>query len=182
MIPAPARLRQLAGLVLDCDGVLSDGGLYFDAAGGRQLRFNARDGFALALLSRAGLPIGVLSGRPADIAEARHAQLGMGPFVGGCHDKAVGLKEICAAWGCAPEAVAFVGDDLPDLPAFSAAGLCIAVGDAAPEVRTAAHWITRAHGGHGAVREVCEAIARARGDWPTDIAQPAPSAPAGFLP
>jgi 3-deoxy-D-manno-octulosonate 8-phosphate phosphatase (KDO 8-P phosphatase) len=163
--PEPDRLRQLQGLILDCDGVLSDGGLFYDEAGRPILRFCARDGFVLSLLCRAGLKIGVLSGRPAGVAEARHAQLGMAPFVGSCRDKAAGFLQICQGWGVGPEQVALMGDDLPDLAGFRVAGLRIGVADAAPEVLGAADWVTSAHGGHGAVREVGEAIAKARGDW-----------------
>jgi 3-deoxy-D-manno-octulosonate 8-phosphate phosphatase (KDO 8-P phosphatase) len=163
--PDSERLASLTGLVLDCDGVLTDGGLYYDGTGARLLRFDAKDGFGLALLCRAGIPVGVLSGRPTPIAERRLKELGVGHFLGQSGDKGEGLVAICAAMGLSPKDVAFVGDDMPDLAAFARAGLKVAVADAAPEVLADADWITTAPGGRGAVREICTAILQARGVW-----------------
>ena len=115
--------------------------------------------------------MGVLSGRPVDIAQARLQELGVRSFYGQVRDKAVGLQQICEELGVDPQHTAFVGDDLPDLAAFRVAGLRVAVADAAAEVLEAAHWITQAPGGRGAVREVCEAILKARGDWQRYIDQ-----------
>ncbi|OGQ90181.1 MAG: hypothetical protein A2289_19790 [Deltaproteobacteria bacterium RIFOXYA12_FULL_58_15] len=164
MVPWPL-LRGLKGLVLDCDGVLTPGDLIYDVQGNRLLRFNARDGLGLAVLRRSGFPVAILSGRPADIAEQRFRELGVNPFVGKCKDKNQGLLDICAQIGIPPRKCAFVGDDVADLPAFAACGLRIAVADAVSEVLRDADWITEAAGGRGAVREVCEAILKARGEW-----------------
>ena len=163
--PSGERLAKLTGLVLDCDGVLTDGGLYYDGTGARLLRFDAKDGFGLALLCRAGIPVGVLSGRPTPIAERRLKELGVKHFLGQSGDKGEGLVAICAAMGLSPKEVAFVGDDMPDLAAFGRAGLKVAVADAAPEVLASADWVTDAPGGRGAVREICTAILQARGVW-----------------
>lgn len=162
--PPESQLQALRAVVFDCDGVLTPGDLYYDEHGRRLLRFHARDGFGLALLCR-HLEVGVLSGRPTDIAEQRLRELGVKHFAAKCRDKAAGLVAMCAAMQVEPQQCAFVGDDLPDLPGFASAGLAIAVGDAAPEVRQAADWVTHAHGGVGAVREVAETILKARGDW-----------------
>lgn len=169
--PAAPRLAALQGLILDCDGVLTTGELDYDETGRRTLRFHVRDGLALALLCRNGFAVGVLSGRPCDIAERRMRELGVRSFVGQCRDKAKGVIAMCQDWGIAPEHCAFVGDDIPDLAAYSVAGLPVAVADAAAEVLEAAQWITRAHGGRGAVREVGEAILKARGEWAKYVAQ-----------
>ena len=157
---------EIGALVLDCDGVLTGGELFYGPEGHRLLCFNAKDGLGLALLCRAGVKVGVLSGRPVDIATARLRELGVEPLIGRCRDKGAAVRQMCADWGVAPAACAFVGDDLPDLPAFAAVGLCIAVADAVPEVAAAAHWRTQAAGGRGAVREICEGLLKARGPWP----------------
>ncbi len=159
------RLAALEALILDCDGVLTAGDLIYDQNGLRLLRFNARDGFGLAALCRSGFPVAVLSGRPVDVAEQRLRELGVGPFVGRCHDKQQGVRAICDTLKIDPARCAFVGDDLPDLPAFAAVGLRIAVADAAEELRAAADWVTTRPGGQGAVREICAAILQARGRW-----------------
>ena len=99
------------------------------------------------------------------MAAKRFTELGMTHLEGGCHDKRKGLEALCEKWGTSPERVAFVADDLPDLPAFAVAGLKIAVKDAAVEVQTSADWILHAKGGHGAAREVCETLLKARGTW-----------------
>jgi 3-deoxy-D-manno-octulosonate 8-phosphate phosphatase (KDO 8-P phosphatase) len=164
--PSPQRLAKVSGLVLDCDGVLTDGGLYYDPTGARFLRFDAKDGFGLALLCRTGLKVGVLSGRPTPIAERRLKELGVKHFLGRSGDKGEGLVAICAAMGISPKECAFVGDDIPDLAAFVRAGLKVAVADAVPEVLADADWVTAAPGGRGAVREVCTALLKARGVWP----------------
>jgi len=165
--PAPSTgiLNTIDAVVFDCDGVLTDRGLLYDDTGKRLLRFDARDGFGIALWCRSGFKASILSGRPIDIASKRFSELGMTNLEGKCHDKRKGLTELCETWGIEPERVAFVGDDLPDLAAFSIAGLKIAVKDAAIEVQTSADWVLHAKGGHGAAREVCETLLKARGTW-----------------
>ena len=165
--PAPASDRLLAvqGLIFDCDGVLTDRGLFYDERGTRILRFDARDGFGLALWRKAKLSAAILSGRPTDIASSRFAELGVNPIVGRCRDKRKGVQDICQEMGIAPEHCAFIGDDLPDLAGYSQVGLRIAVADAAPELIEASDWVLDASGGHGAAREVCETILKVRGDW-----------------
>ncbi len=161
----PERLRGLEALVLDCDGVLTKGELIYDDAGRRLLSFDVRDGAGIAMLAKASFPMAVLSGRPADVAERRHRELGIRYFVSDCRDKGQGLIDICKVMNVAPDSCAFVGDDLPDLAAFRVAGLKIAVADAAAEVIEHADWVTERRGGAGAVREVCEVILKARGTW-----------------
>ena len=168
---ASAAWGNIDGLVMDCDGVLTAGGLIYDPGGGRQLVFDAKDGFGLALACRRGLRAAVLSGRPTDIAEARLRELGVSAFLGGCRDKAAGMAEICARLEVAPSRCAFIGDDLPDLPAFGVAGLAVAVADASREALAQADVICSRPGGHGAVREVCEAWLQARGIWQAVVAE-----------
>jgi 3-deoxy-D-manno-octulosonate 8-phosphate phosphatase (KDO 8-P phosphatase) len=169
--PAAEKLKLLSGLILDCDGVLTPGDLFFSDQGGRWLRFDSKDGLGLALLCKTNIQVAVLSGRPCDIAEQRLRDFGIKNFRGECRDKSAGVIDLCASMAIDPSACAFVGDDLPDLPAFRVCGLKIAVADAAAEVLEAADWITDAPGGKGAVREVCEAILKARGDWQARLAR-----------
>ena len=152
------KLASIRALILDCDGVLTDGRLYYSARGSEMLTFHSKDGWGLAELSKRGFPIAVLSGRSTDIAEARMRQLGVSHFVGSCHDKAAGFLALCRILKQSPEHVAYIGDDIPDLPAFQHAGLRIAVADAAQAVRDVAEWVTQARGGAGAVREVIDAL------------------------
>jgi len=161
----PKGLERVELLAVDCDGVLTNGEITYDQEGRRSLAFYARDGLGLALLCRTGVQVAVVSGRPTDIAEQRHKELGVAHFVGRCKDKGATMLDLCQRLGVTREQCAFVGDDLADLPAFRRVGIRIAVGDAAKEVRDAADWVTRAPGGRGAVREVCEAILKARGVW-----------------
>ncbi len=163
-----ARETLLAGiqlLVVDCDGVLTNGEIVYDQQGGRELAFYTRDGLGLALLCRNGVEVAVVSGRPVDVAEQRHRELGVNHFVGRCIDKGACVRDLRQQLGLSREACAFVGDDLVDLSGFAACGLGIAVADAAAEVQAAAGWVTTASGGRGAVREVCEAILKAQGKW-----------------
>jgi len=164
-VPDAERLRSIEVLILDCDGVLTNGEITYDQKGNRTLGFYARDGMGLAMLCRAGVRAAVVSGRPTDIAELRHAQLGVGPFLGSVADKAKGVAQVCEELGVEPSACAFMGDDIPDIRGMVACGMAIAVADASPEIIEIADWVTRAPGGRGAVREVCEAILKARGDW-----------------
>ncbi len=165
------RLERLQALIVDCDGVLTPGDLIYDQHGIRLLRFSARDGLGLAVLCRTGFRVAVLSGGPVDVAEQRFRELGVGPFLGKCRDKDRGVKQLCESLRIDPRRCAFMGDDVPDLPGFAAAGLKIAVADAAPELLDDADWITKAEGGRGAVREVCEAILKAGGHWDPLIAK-----------
>ena len=163
--PTAARRRKVEALILDCDGVLTNGEITYDEQGKRSLNFYARDGLGLALLRRSGVEVAVLSGRPVDIAELRHRELGVTHFVGPCSNKSKAIVELAESLDVALDACAFVGDDLADLGAMKRCGLAIAVADATAEVRRAAHWVTLAPGGRGAVREVCEGLLRARGEW-----------------
>lgn len=165
-VPNLEELKQIELIVLDCDGVLTDRGLLYDENGVRLLRFDARDGFGLALFTRhSGKKAAILSGRPTDIAHHRFAELGLHPIRGRSRDKATDVLEICNELGVEPSNTAFVGDDLPDLPAMAKVGVAIAVADAAPEVKAVTHWHLEARGGHGAIREICETILKATGDW-----------------
>ncbi len=157
-----ARIKLLA---LDVDGVLTDGSLCFDENGSLLQTFYARDGFGLVAARRAGLTIAWISGRASRVAEKRFAELELHHCILACADKAGALRDLQARYGFTPADCCFVGDDLPDLPAFSMCGLNVAVADAVTEVIQRADYVTRANGGRGAVREVVERILGAQNHW-----------------
>jgi 3-deoxy-D-manno-octulosonate 8-phosphate phosphatase (KDO 8-P phosphatase) len=164
------RAQAVRLLILDVDGVLTDGRLYFDAKGEALKVFHVRDGHGLKMAQRAGIEVAMLSGRRSDAAYHRARELGITRFFEGLRDKLATLKEIKAALKIHPQEVAVVGDDLVDLPIMARAGLAVAVADAAPEVLSAAHWVTSNPGGRGAVREVCDLLLKAQGKWEEAIA------------
>ncbi len=160
-----ARARRIRLLILDIDGVLTDGRLYFDAKGETLKVFHVRDGHGIKMAQRGGLEVALVSGRRSDAAFHRARELDISHFYEGVRDKVSILEELLAALNLTPPQVAAVGDELVDLPLFHRVGLGVAVADAAPEVRAAAHWVTNLPGGKGAVREVCDLLLKAQGAW-----------------
>ena len=163
--PPLKKLMHIQLLLLDVDGVLTDGSIIYNDDGSETKIFNARDGFGLKLVMSAGIKVGIVTGRSSQALRHRCANLGIDLLFDGVGDKAKMLEEIVAQTGIGSEQTAFVGDDLPDLPIMKHAGLSIAVADAHEIVRQKSDWTTLAPGGHGAVREVCEALLTARGLW-----------------
>ena len=164
-----ARADKVRLLVLEVDGVLTDGTLVYGPGGEEVKRFHVRDGYALAVARRAGLTVAVISGRASAAVTRRLAELEIEEVHQGVRDKAALLAELTARLGRARSEVAVMGDDLPDLPMLSAAGLALAPADAAPEVRRVAAWVSSRPGGRGAVRDAVELILRARKAWPPRI-------------
>jgi 3-deoxy-D-manno-octulosonate 8-phosphate phosphatase (KDO 8-P phosphatase) len=154
-------------IVLDVDGVLTDAGLFYSAQGEELKRFSARDGFAVKLAQSQGIEVGILSGRVAPPLQARLNDLGIRPelVIQGSQEKGTDIEALAARRGVPLDAVAFMGDDLPDLPALARVGLAACPADAAPEVRAACALVTSSRGGHGAVRELVELLLKARGAW-----------------
>jgi 3-deoxy-D-manno-octulosonate 8-phosphate phosphatase (KDO 8-P phosphatase) len=173
--PSAARLRRIRLLVLDVDGVLTDGGLYYGPDGTEWKRFHVHDGLALSRAVAAAFPVAVVSSRRAEAVSRRCVELGLAEVHQGVENKLAVYETLRLRHGCADAEIACMGDDLADLPLLRRAGLPVAPADAVPEVRRAARWVSRAAGGQGAVREVLEAILRARGLWRSDpSARPAP--------
>jgi 3-deoxy-D-manno-octulosonate 8-phosphate phosphatase (KDO 8-P phosphatase) len=170
------RAARIRLLILDVDGVLTDGRLYFGPKEEVLKVFHVRDGHGLKMAQRAGIELVFLSGRRSDAAFFRAKELGVNRYFEGVRDKGAVLEELCRTLHLPPEAVAAVGDELVDLPLFHRVGLAVAVADAVPEVLAAAHWITANPGGRGAVREVCDLILKATGAWEELLAawQPPP--------
>jgi 3-deoxy-D-manno-octulosonate 8-phosphate phosphatase (KDO 8-P phosphatase) len=152
------RARDIRLLVLDVDGVLTDGRLYFSSRGEELKAFHVRDGAGIVRLVRAGIQVAVISGRSSRAVERRMSELGVTWVRQGIEDKLSALRELLDILGLGPQAVASMGDDVPDLPIFDVARLAIAVADAHASVKSRAHFITQSMGGQGAVREVCDLI------------------------
>ena len=159
------RLRRMELLVLDVDGVLTDGGLWFDASGQLIKRFDVRDGLGIRLLQQAGVTIALLSGGQGGATEVRARQLGIDHCLVGIKDKVAALSALQQQLGVDMETTVFVGDDLNDLAVRPVVGLLLAPADACRPVRRGADLVLRRKGGHGAVRELAERILQARGRW-----------------
>jgi len=159
------RAKEIRLLLLDVDGVLTDGRIIYDSRGQEIKCFNIKDGQGIRLLQEAGLEVGILSGRKSSAVKLRAKDLGIRILRQDVQDKAKDLARILRQKKLKREQIGFVGDDLADLPVFQCVGLAIAVADAAAEVKAQAHWITRMAGGKGAVREVCERILKTQGKW-----------------
>ncbi len=163
MNDAQRRAAAVRLLVLDVDGVLTDGRLYFGADGESMKVFDVRDGHGVKLLREAGIEVAILSGRSSPIVERRASELGITRVIQGAADKGNALASLAGELGTALEHCAYIGDDWPDLDALARAGFAATVADAAPEVRRVAHWSSSSPGGRGAVRELAEFILRAQG-------------------
>jgi 3-deoxy-D-manno-octulosonate 8-phosphate phosphatase (KDO 8-P phosphatase) len=152
------RANDVRLLVLDVDGVLTDGRLYFTARGEEMKCFHVRDGAGIVQLLRADLQVAVISGRDSRAVERRMNELGVTWVRQGIVDKLAALRELLDIVGLTTQQVACMGDDLADVPLLEAARLAVTVADAHPSAKSRAHFITQALGGHGAVREVCDLI------------------------
>ncbi|HUT56729.1 MAG TPA: HAD hydrolase family protein [Phycisphaerae bacterium] len=158
-------------LVLDVDGVMTDGRIRITDAGEEMKAFHVRDGSGMKFWKRAGGKIAMLSGRHSPAMQRRAEELGVDAVRTGAKDKLPAYREILAELSAGPERTAVVGDDLPDLPLFGHCGLAVAVADAVEELRRAADYVTAARGGAGAVREVVELILKRAGKWDRILAR-----------
>jgi 3-deoxy-D-manno-octulosonate 8-phosphate phosphatase (KDO 8-P phosphatase) len=147
-------------LLMDCDGVLTDGRLYYSASGEEMKVFHVRDGHGIVEWHRAGNRSGIISGRRSSAVEMRAKELGIEFVYQGVSDKVAALREILRLANVDAGEVAFIGDDIPDIDVMRAVGFSVAVGDAADEVKQAADLVTNAAGGHGAVREAIDHLLR----------------------
>lgn len=165
------RLRRIKLLVLDCDGVLTDGLLYLQGGEQPTILTHVRDGLGIRMLHLAGLATAVISGRFNTAIQARAKALGMLDVLHDRLDKGPALEELLAKHGYAREQCAYMGDDLPDLAGFARAGVSLAPADAIEEVRAVADYVTSQLGGRGAVREVAELLLKAQGAWSEVVAR-----------
>jgi len=149
-------------LALDVDGVLTDGHLLLDGSGGVMKRFFVRDGSGIVRVRRAGIKVCWITGRSDAATQQRATELGIDRLIEGCHDKAEALQRLCFQYECSPKQVAYIGDDLLDLPALKESGIACVPANAHQEVRAVADYVCEAKGGYGAVREVCDHLLATR--------------------
>lgn len=158
-----SKAAKIKLVIFDVDGVLTDGRLYVTADGQELKTFHSRDGHGMKMLQQSGVEIGIITGRTSTIVTHRMQELGITHVYQGQKDKLPAFKTLIAKLGLQPDLVAYVGDDVVDLPVMRQVGLAIAVQDAHPFVARHAHWLTKNHGGLGAARDVCELIMEAQG-------------------
>lgn len=161
----PAAAGGIELLVVDVDGVLTDGGIYLGSGGIELKRFDVADGAGIKYWQRVGKTLAIVTGRSGEAVAARAAELGVEHLRQGAKRKLPAYESVLAELGLSGEQVAVMGDDLPDLPLMHRCGLAIAPANAVAEVAEAAHFRTRREGGRGAVREAVEAILKAQGLW-----------------
>lgn len=159
------RASRIKLLLMDCDGVLTDGRLWLTEDGEEQKAFNTKDGLGLSLFHRAGLKSGIITGRSSRAVSRRAGELGVEFVRQGDPEKMAAFEDVLRQAGVDENEVAFVGDDLTDVPIMRRVEFAVAVADAVDETRSVAHYVTRAKGGRGAVREVIEMILRSQGRW-----------------
>jgi 3-deoxy-D-manno-octulosonate 8-phosphate phosphatase (KDO 8-P phosphatase) len=160
------RASQIKLLLADVDGVFTDGRIYFGNQDEEFRAFHVQDGLGVKLLKRCGIEVGVITAKNASLVKKRMESLGMTHIYQGQEDKLAVLEMLLPQLKLSPDAVAYIGDDLPDIAIFSKVGLGIAVANANPLVKSYAHWQTTAHGGYGAVREVCDLILTTQDKFP----------------
>lgn len=160
-----ARARAISVLVMDVDGVLTDGSVWLDERGRELKRFHIADGFAIKCWQRAGHRAAILSGRFSQAVAVRCRELGIERVIQGSPDKIPPFRALLAEWGVDPGQVCYIGDDLPDLPLVIASGVGATVADAAAELRARADWVASVPGGQGAARELIVALLAAQGRW-----------------
>jgi 3-deoxy-D-manno-octulosonate 8-phosphate phosphatase (KDO 8-P phosphatase) len=159
------KLKNIELLLLDVDGVLTDGSITYSDSGEQIKSFNSKDGLGLRLLMDAGIKVGIITGRKSKALVYRCKNLGITLLFDGIKDKSKALDKITDSTNINKENIAFVGDDLIDLPVMKAVGVSFCVADATQDVKNNSDIITRQKGGHGAVREICESILKAKDLW-----------------
>ena len=159
------RLLAVEMLVLDVDGVLTEGSVIYDETGNEWKHFHVRDGSGLKIWNHVGRRAALITGRTSRLVERRAAELGIAPVIQGAQEKVPALRKILQETQILAERVCAIGDDVPDLGVLANCGFAVAVADACAEVRHAAHYVTQAAGGRGAVRETIELILHAQGRW-----------------
>jgi len=159
------RIKKIKLLILDVDGVMTDGRIVFDSNGVETKFFNVKDGHGIKMLQRSGIEVGIISGRESQVVANRAVELGIVHVFQKSLDKLVPYRQMLETTGLTDEQVAFVGDDVIDLPILRRVGFAAAVADAVAEVFPHVHFVTKNRGGWGAVREVCDLILKTQGTW-----------------
>ena len=165
------KLSAVRVLVLDVDGVLTDGGLIVGPSGEEYKRFHARDGHGMKMLQRSGVEIAIMTGRRSLVVTERCRELGIEHVFQGCADKSLAFEQLSATLALDAAQFAYMGDDVIDLPVMRRVGTALTVADAPHAVRQHAIWVSQFIGGNGAVREACELIMSAQGEWSGMLAE-----------
>jgi 3-deoxy-D-manno-octulosonate 8-phosphate phosphatase (KDO 8-P phosphatase) len=160
-----AKLAKIKLLLLDVDGIMTDGRIIFDNQGNELKAFDVKDGHGLKMVQRAGIKIGIITGRKSEVVARRAAELGIEILYQKALTKLDPYREILAAEGLTDEQVAYMGDDVVDLPILRRVGFSATVADAVPDVLPLVDYVTQRAGGRGAVREVCDMLIKASGQW-----------------
>jgi 3-deoxy-D-manno-octulosonate 8-phosphate phosphatase (KDO 8-P phosphatase) len=163
--PLFKKAEKIKLLVLDVDGVLTDGSIVLDSEGNELKSFHVRDGHGIVMLRRGGVEVALITGRRSAAVSRRAEELGINDVYQNCFDKKTAYRELLKKYSLKDSEVAYIGDDIVDIPVMKSCGLAVAVADADEEIRTVAAMTTRNNGGRGAVREVCEVLLKARGRW-----------------
>jgi 3-deoxy-D-manno-octulosonate 8-phosphate phosphatase (KDO 8-P phosphatase) len=164
------RAARVKVMIFDVDGVLTDGSLTYGPDGEATKTFYVLDGLGIQLLQKTGVQTAIISARRSPIVVRRAADLGINHVYQGQHDKRLAFAELLAATGITAEECGYIGDDVIDLPLFTRVGFAVTVPSGHPEVQHRAHYVTRAPGGRGAVREVCDMVMRAQGTYEQALA------------
>jgi len=157
--------RHIKVVIVDVDGVLTDGSITLDNEGNEFKSFHVRDGHGIKMLIRAGFIVAMITGRYSKVVERRASELGITEVYQGCRDKRVPYRRLLKKYSVDSEKVAYIGDDIVDLSLLQGVGFSVVVADAAAEAKSAAMMITKSAGGRGAVREVCDFLLKAKGLW-----------------
>lgn len=163
------KAKAIRLVIFDVDGVLTDGSLFIGDDGQEYKAFNSRDGHGMKMLQKHGVDIAIITGRTSNVVKHRVNDLGIRHVYQGQQNKLVAFKHLVNELAIKPEQIAYVGDDVVDLPVMIAVGLAIAVNDAHQSVKNHAHWTTTNPGGKGAAREICEMIMQAQGTWDQEL-------------
>jgi len=162
---AAEKAKNIRLFLVDVDGVLTDGGIVYDVDGREIKRFHVRDGHGIKMLQRAGVEVGIITGRTSEVVAVRAKELGISIVLQGAADKVAAWKEIISGKGISPLETAYVGDDIVDVPLMRRVGFAASVADAESYVREAADFVSARSGGQGAVREIIEFVMRSSGAW-----------------
>ena len=165
------KLKNIQLLLLDVDGVMTDGGIIYDASGLETKRFNVRDGHGIKMLQRHGVEVGIITGRTSIVVDNRAKELGISLVYQGALKKLESYEDVKARTGLDDSRIAYMGDDIIDVPVMRRVAFAATPVDGLAEVRAVAHYVAALGGGRGAVREVCDLILKARGVWDEVVAR-----------
>lgn len=166
-----AKIKKIKLVILDCDGVMTDGSIIYSEHGGETKAFNVRDGHGIKLLKSVGIECAIITARSSEVLKRRASELGIEHLYQKELDKAAAYNKLLLNCKCEPDETLYMGDDIIDIPVFTRVGVAVAVADAVDELLARADYVTEKCGGRGAVREVAEIIMKVQGKWPSVMAR-----------